>query len=107
MGELVLEVHVQGGREAGLWLEEVGAKRRISLPDAFWRAFSESLREAGEGALASQVEAALQALVAARRREEARRRCMDLVYSPEEYRRCQELIREELGGQSPPAGGRA
>lgn len=98
MEELVLEIHVRGGKEADLWLWDVRAERRLTLSDAFWRYLSESLRERGEATLASQVEAALNRVVAGRRREEAKQRCMDLVYSPEEYRRCQELIREDLGG---------
>ncbi|GEM_PF-1517765 len=101
MEELVLEVHVRGGKEASLWLWDVRAERRLTLPDAFWRSLSKSLREKGEATLASQVEAAINRVATSRRREEAKQRCMDLVYSPEEYRRCQELIREDLGGWKP------
>jgi len=101
MEELVFEVHVRGGKGASLWLRDVRAGRTLMLPDAFWRSLAESLTEAGEATLASQVEAALNTVIAGRHREEAKQRCMDLVYSPEEYRRCQELIREDLEGQKP------
>ena len=97
--ELDLRVHLKGGEQAGLWLEDLSSGRVIRLPESALGALAETLREAGEEELAGRVEALHQEAVAARRREEAKHRCMDVIYSQDEYRRCLELLREELKEQ--------
>ncbi len=97
--ELDLKVHLKGGEQAGLWLEDVSSGRMIRLPESALWALAEALREAGEETLAGQVEALHREAVATRRREEAKHRCMDVIYSQDEYRRCLELLREDLEGK--------
>ncbi len=98
MEELVFRVHVRSGEAAELWLDDARSGKRVTLPDAFWRSLAESLREVGQVELAERLEAALAAVITARLRDEARKRCMERVYSEEECWRCQELIREDLEG---------
>ena len=96
--ELDLRLSLGDEDQPGLWLEDRKASRRVRLPAAALRPLAEALREAGEEELAARISALHRAAVAAQRLEEARQRCMDLTYSQEEYRRCLELLREELQG---------
>lgn len=84
--------------EPGLWLEEAATGKKVRLPPSALRALADSLREAGEAELATKIEALHRAAVAARRLEEAKQRCMDVTYSSEEYRRCLEILWEDLKG---------
>lgn len=93
MEKLCVALRVQAD-EDGLWLEDDG--RRISVPDTFWRALADTLRDAGQPDLAGRLEQAIAEAEAKRVRAEAKFRCMDPVYSPEEARRCQEVLGEDL-----------
>lgn len=93
MERLQLELRMRAD-EDGLWLEDGG--ERISLPSSFWSALAYALREAGQPELARRLERVIEEARAKRARAEAKFRCMDPVYSPEEARRCHELLDEDL-----------
>lgn len=93
MERLSLALRVQADEE-GLWLEDDG--RRLPLPDSFWHALADALREAGQGELAGRLERAIHDAQERRGRAEAKFRCMEGAYSPEEARRCQALLEEDL-----------
>jgi hypothetical protein len=93
MEKLCVALSIQAD-EDGLWLEDDG--RRVSLPDSFWHALVEALRDAGQPGLAARLAQVIEESGAKRIRSEAKFRCMDPVYSPEEARRCQEVLGEDL-----------
>ncbi len=80
--------------EDGLWLEDGG--RRVLLPGSFWQVLGRALREAGHADLASRVERVLVQAEQRRARLQAKFLCMDPAYSPEQARRCRELLEEDL-----------
>lgn len=93
MERLCVALRVQAD-EDGLWLED--DDRRVPLPDTFWHALADTLRDAGQPDLAGRLEQAIAEAEARRVRAEAKFRCMDPVYSPEEARRCQEVLGEDF-----------
>ncbi len=93
MAKLSLALRIQADEE-GLWLEDDG--RRVPLPDSFWHALVEALRDAGQPELAERLDDAVAQAKANRVRSEAKFRCMEPAYSPEDARRCQELLKEDL-----------
>ncbi|HEU67887.1 MAG TPA: hypothetical protein ENN53_01490 [Candidatus Acetothermia bacterium] len=93
MEKLSVALRIQAD-EDGLWLEDDG--RRVPLPVSFWRALAAALRDAGQPELAGRLHQAIEETGAKRIRSEAKFRCMDPAYSPEEARRCQELLKEDL-----------
>ncbi len=93
MEKLCVVLSVQAD-EDGLWLEDDG--RRVPLPDTFWHALAGALRNAGQADLAGRLEQVIAEAGTKRARAEAKFRCMDPVYSPEEARRCQEALGEDL-----------
>lgn len=93
MEKLCVALRVQAD-EDGLWLED--DDRRVPLPDTFWHALADTLRDAGQPDLAGRLEQAIAVAEAKRVRAEAKFRCMDPVYSPEDARRCQEVLGEDF-----------
>jgi hypothetical protein len=93
MEKLCVALRIQADGD-GLWLEDDG--RRIPLPTSFWHSLAQALHEAGQPELAGRLEGAIAEAKAKRVRAEAKFRCMDPVFSPEEARRCHELLEEDL-----------
>ncbi len=93
MEKLCLSFRIQAD-EDGLWLEDDG--RRVPLPGSFWHALAHALRDAGQPELAGRVERAYAESEERRARAQAKLLCMDPAYSPEQARRCSELLEEDL-----------
>jgi len=93
MEKLCVALRVQADEDS-LWLEDDG--RRVPLPTSFWHTLVQALREAGQLELAGRLEGALVEAEAKRARAEAKFRCMDPAYSPQEARRCHELLDEDI-----------
>lgn len=97
MEDLLLQLYVRPGREAALWFEDARTHTRLAVRDTFWRRFIDALRDEGQQELAERLQAALTAVLAARRKQELLLECMRRLYSEEECRRCQLLIQELFG----------
>ncbi len=93
MEKLCLSFTIQAD-EDDLWLEDDG--RRVPLPGSFWHALAAALRDAGQPELAGRVERAHAESEERRARAQAKFLCMDPAYSPEQARRCHELLEEDL-----------
>ncbi|QAA76550.1 MAG: hypothetical protein BIP78_0784 [Candidatus Bipolaricaulis sibiricus] len=93
MDKLCVALRIQAD-EDGLWLEDDG--RRVPLPGSFWHALAGALRDAGQPELAGRVERAHAESEERRVRAQAKFLCMDPAYSPEQARRCHELLEEDL-----------
>ncbi len=93
MEKLSLALRVRADEE-GLWLEDDG--RRLPLPVSFWHALADALREAGQPELAGRLERAIRDAQERHVRADEKFRCMAGAYSPEEARRCQALLEEDL-----------
>lgn len=88
MAKLRLEIEV-GPNELALKSAE---GRILSLPLSFWRTLAEALEKSGHPELAQPIATALRALAEKEKLEEAKLRCMEAGLSPEEARRCREIL---------------
>ncbi len=91
MAKLRLEIEV-GPNELALRSAE---GQTLALPLSFWRTLAEALEKSGHPELAAPISAALRALSEKEKLEEAKLRCMEAGLSPEESRRCREILLEE------------
>ena len=91
MAKLRLEIEV-GPEELALRSAEGQA---FALPLSFWRTLAEVLERSGYPELAEPISSALRALSEKEKLEEAKLQCMEAGLSPEEARRCREILLEE------------
>ncbi len=93
MERLCVALRIQAD-EDGLWLEDDG--RRLQLPVSFWDTLAGALRDGGQPELADRLERAIRDVQERQVRAEAQFRCMEGAYSPDEARRCQALLADDL-----------
>jgi len=91
MAKLRLEIEV-GPKELALKSAE---GQTLALPLSFWRTLAEALEKSGYPELAEPVFSTLRVLSEKEKLEEAKLRCMEAGLSPEEARRCREILLEE------------
>lgn len=89
MGDVELEMKVEAGE---LRIRDLKSGENLRVFPAFWRALAEALEKSGYPNLARPIFTALELLEETEKLTEESLRCMEAGLSPEEARRCREIL---------------